>query len=118
MLLHLALIAVVSLCLAAGWWQVGRARSGNLLSYGYAVEWPVFAVIAGVMWWQMVHEAPEHHHRLRPDEALDWDQRHVAQQLPRSPDAESPELRAYNDELAALAVTGRPKTWRSPRGSP
>jgi hypothetical protein len=43
--LHLLLITVVPACLLAGWWQVHRALSGNLLSYFYSVEWPIFAIL-------------------------------------------------------------------------
>lgn len=56
LLLHLLLLVVAPGCLVAGWWQVHRALSGNLLSYGYSVEWPAFAIIAGVAWWQLIHD--------------------------------------------------------------
>ena len=32
--------------------------SGNTLSYAYSVEWPIFAVIAVIGWWQLIHEDP------------------------------------------------------------
>lgn len=112
MLAHVTLVTVVSLCLVAGWWQVDRARSGNLLSYGYAVEWPVFAVIAVVMWWQLIHDSRKD---LGP---VDPDERDVLQRPLRRPDDESPALRDYNDGLAALAARGKAKTWRNPRGLP
>jgi len=116
LLLHLAVVTVVSLCLLAGWWQVDRARSGNLLSYGYAVEWPVFAVVAGIFWWQLVHDQANDPGSKGP--------RHAPLRAgpPRGPrrrrDQESPQLRAYNDDLSALAAKGRPKTWRNPKGLP
>lgn len=53
---HLMLMVLVPGCLYAGWWQVHRAMAGNTLSYAYSVEWPVFAVIAVVGWWQLIHE--------------------------------------------------------------
>jgi hypothetical protein len=59
LLLHLLFILVAGGCLLAGWWQVHRAMAGNALSYGYSVEWPAFAVVAGIGWWQMVHDTPE-----------------------------------------------------------
>ena len=55
-LLHLAVLVAVAVCLVAAWWQVGRARSGNWRSYAYAVEWPAFAVVAVVGWWQLIHD--------------------------------------------------------------
>jgi hypothetical protein len=49
-LVHLGVLALVAGFLALGWWQVGRAAQGNLLSFGYAIEWPVFAVFVIVVW--------------------------------------------------------------------
>lgn len=60
-LLHFLLVTVVPGCLAAGWWQVHRALSGNLLSYLYSIEWPFFAVLGVVAWWQLVHDEPVAH---------------------------------------------------------
>jgi DNA-binding transcriptional regulator of glucitol operon len=55
-LYHFLVVIIVPSCLMAGWWQVHRAASGNTLSYAYAVEWPVFAILAVVGWWQLIHE--------------------------------------------------------------
>ncbi len=118
MVLHLAVVNVVSLCLVAGWWQVNRARSGNLLSYGYAIEWPVFAAIAGIFWWQLIHD---HRGEAGPQTSRpsSGGPGPGACRMPRRrADDESPQLQAYNDDLSALAATGRPKTWRNPKGLP
>ncbi len=86
LLLHLAFVVVASGCLIAAWWQVHRAMAGNSLSYLYAIEWPAFAVVAGIGWWQMFHDTPEdlarrkeHHARVRAASAAV-----VARTLPRS----------------------------------
>ncbi len=50
--MHLGVLVIVSGFLALGWWQINRAASGNTLSWGYAVEWPVFA--AFVIWFWIV----------------------------------------------------------------
>jgi hypothetical protein len=55
-LYHLLLVVIVLGCLLAAWWQVHRAASGNTLSYLYSIEWPVFAVVAVIGWWQLIHE--------------------------------------------------------------
>lgn len=55
-LYHLLLVLIVPSCLIAGWWQVHRAAGGNTLSYAYSVEWPVFAIVACIGWWQLIHE--------------------------------------------------------------
>lgn len=33
-----------------GWWQLTRAQGGNAISWGYAFEWPLFAVFTLVLW--------------------------------------------------------------------
>jgi hypothetical protein len=32
------------------WWQIDRARGGNALSFGYAFEWPLFALFVIFVW--------------------------------------------------------------------
>jgi hypothetical protein len=53
------MVAIVSGCVLAAWWQATRALGGNGLSWLYTVEWPIFAVLAIAGWWQLVHEDPE-----------------------------------------------------------
>jgi hypothetical protein len=86
LLLHLAFVVIAGGCLLAAWWQVHRAMAGNTLSYLYSVEWPAFAVVAGIGWWQMFHDTPEdiakrkeHHARVRAASVAV-----VARTLPRS----------------------------------
>jgi hypothetical protein len=86
LLLHLAFVVVAGGCLLAGWWQIHRAMAGNTLSYLYSAEWPAFAVVAGIGWWQMFHDTPEdlakrkaHHARVRAASTAV-----VARTLPRS----------------------------------
>lgn len=55
---HLLLAVIVPGCAVAGWWQAQRALGGNTLSWAYTFEWPAFAVIAVVGWWQLIHEDP------------------------------------------------------------
>jgi hypothetical protein len=54
---HLAMLVVAGGCVALGVWQVHRAAQGNLLSYGYAVEWPVFAGFAVFIWYRELRMA-------------------------------------------------------------
>jgi hypothetical protein len=86
LLLHVAFLVIATGCLFAAWWQIHRAMAGNTLSYLYSVEWPAFAVVAGIGWWQMFHDTPEdiaarkaHHARARAASA-----EVVARTLPRS----------------------------------
>lgn len=182
LLLHLVFLIIAAGCATAAWWQITRAAEGNTLSYFYSVEWPAFIVVAGIGWWQMVHDTPEDiarrqdfHRRMRQASA-----EVVARTLPRSataltvgseevggrvlgpaerravtaggpgagsagaavvpagergvahpgrpeldaillseaadPDAPADEMTEYNRYLALLAVKGKAKTWRNPRG--
>jgi hypothetical protein len=176
-LLHGAFLLIAAGCLTAGWWQIHRAMQGNTLSYLYSVEWPAFVVVAGIGWWQMVHDTPEDiaaRRRFR-EQMRAASAEVVARTLPRSAlaisadsresasrvlgaggpapaqlssgernegavgdlvrgegsladmaerarllapddDSESDEMTEYNRYLALLAVKGKPKTWRNPRG--
>ncbi len=113
--LHLVLTAIVTGCAVAGLWQFRRATGGNTLSWAYTFEWPAFAIVAGIGWWQMVHDSSEErqarrqiHARARAARPEPTITRHVEE--------ESDELREYNDYLASLAAGGARKTWRNPRG--
>ncbi|PZF88980.1 hypothetical protein [Micromonospora deserti] len=54
---HVAMVVLVLGFLGLGWWQIGRATAGNALSWGYAVEWPVFAGFVIFVWWREVRHA-------------------------------------------------------------
>ena len=49
-LVHAAVVVLVIGMLGLCWWQVNRAASGNLLSFGYAIEWPAFAAFTVYVW--------------------------------------------------------------------
>ena len=120
--MHFLLVTVVPGCLFAGWWQVNRALSGNLLSYFYSFEWPVFAVLGVVAWWQLVHDQPGATNYERPQEVrrsfLHRDDEVPTRPLVWDEALESPELKAYNEYLRSLTAGGAHKTWRNPRGLP
>jgi DNA-binding transcriptional regulator of glucitol operon len=106
-LVHLTVLVLVAGFLALGWWQVNRAAEGNLLSYGYAVEWPVFAAFVVVVWVVEMRKA------VRAvgigQEPVDPS---VPDEVPSKPsrkrnemaydDSEDPQLAAYNHYLAWL----------------
>ncbi|OKI62894.1 hypothetical protein [Micromonospora sp. CB01531] len=54
---HVAMVVLVVGFLGLGWWQVTRAAEGNTLSFGYAIEWPVFAGFVVFLWWREVRHA-------------------------------------------------------------
>jgi hypothetical protein len=47
---HALVWAGVAAFLALGWWQAGRALEGNMLSWAYTFEWPLFAIFLVYMW--------------------------------------------------------------------
>ncbi|WP_433529606.1 hypothetical protein ACQPYA_25555 [Micromonospora sp. CA-263727] len=51
---HVAMVVLVTSFLGLGWWQVSRAAAGNAISWGYAVEWPIFAGFVVFVWWREV----------------------------------------------------------------
>ncbi len=117
LVLHLGLIVFVPGCLVAWWWQVTRASTGNDLSYLYAVEWPIFALIGIYLWWSLLHTDPDEVGVKAQERAVEaaMARGDLAPPPVRHPEAEDAELAAYNDRLAALGAKG-PKTWRSPSG--
>lgn len=120
--LHFLLVTVVPGCLVAGWWQVNRALSGNLLSYFYSIEWPIFALLGVVAWWQLIHDERHGTDFEKPQKVrrslLHRDDEVPPQPLVWDKALESPELMAYNEYLRTLASGRARKTWRNPRGLP
>jgi hypothetical protein len=54
-------ITIIVLLPAFAWltkWQLDRALGGNTLSWAYTFEWPMFAVYAIYVWWQLIHDQP------------------------------------------------------------
>jgi len=117
--LHTAVLLFVPGCAAAAWWQITRATDGNGLSYLYAIEWPLFAILGVYFWWMLIHTDYDAvglrgMRNRRPPELVDPPIA-VAAARPSAPPApiggEDPELAAYNARLAGLSSQG-PKTWR------
>ncbi|MBO0886250.1 MAG: hypothetical protein J2O38_02565 [Acidimicrobiales bacterium] len=136
--LHLTLAIVLPGFAALTWWQVGRAISGNTLSYVYSFEWPLFAAYAVYLWWKLVHEAPAGQVRPGgPSGQIDATRRpeptagtalvssggHPGEGRGPEPVSEphrapvDDELAAYNRYLAELAASGQRKQLFSTRRS-
>ncbi|ADD43676.1 hypothetical protein [Stackebrandtia nassauensis] len=50
-LLRHAIGVVLTLAfLGLGWWQWNRAQEGNMLSWGYTFQWPLFAAFVVALW--------------------------------------------------------------------
>ena len=64
---HLLTLGAMATCgwLAVWQWQRAGSAMGSALNVGYGLQWPVFAVFFGVMWWRMLRMEA----RLAPDPA-------------------------------------------------
>jgi hypothetical protein len=63
--LHALVLVIVPGFLFLGHWQYDAAIHGNELSWAYTVEWPLFAIYAVYMWWQLIHDKTTPLDRLR-----------------------------------------------------
>lgn len=56
MLWHLLTLGAMATCgwLAVWQWQRAGSAMGSALNVGYGLQWPVFAIFFGVMWWRML----------------------------------------------------------------
>lgn len=52
--LTVTLIIVIPFCLWAGWFEFGRAQSGNWRAWVYTFEWPFFGVLAFYLWRKLI----------------------------------------------------------------
>ena len=129
---HLLTLGAMVTCgfLAAWQWHKAGTAMGSALNVGYGLQWPLFAVFFGVMWWRMLRmeivrlgeESPE---EGAPEEAPESvsPEPAAAPRAPRAPlsegpspfvhrhggvrpvtDDDDPELAEYNRMLAALAA--------------
>jgi DNA-binding transcriptional regulator of glucitol operon len=103
--LHVLAIVLTTVFLGFGWWQLQRAEAGNMRSWGYTFEWPLFAVFVIVMWIKMMYD--EVHSDDEEGEAADeTTSESAAATVVATQDAQNgeddPELAAYNRYLARL----------------
>jgi hypothetical protein len=54
--MHVTLLVLLPAFAWLTWWQLERALGGNTLSWAYTFEWPLFAVYAIYVWWQLIHD--------------------------------------------------------------
>jgi DNA-binding transcriptional regulator of glucitol operon len=111
---HVLMVVLVAAFLALGWWQIGRARDGNTLSFGYAFEWPLFAGFVVFVWVKEIRgelhrdQAPPVPPAVEVPAELSaqpgYVPFHAAARADRGGDAGDPELAAYNRYLEWLAA--------------
>jgi hypothetical protein len=99
--LHLVAIVLMGVFLLAGGWQLTRAQGGNLQSWAYVIEWPMFAIFVVAMWVRMVRDELRGETNADPGTVTPPG----AAPSPRIDDIddeEDEELAAYNRRLARL----------------
>jgi DNA-binding transcriptional regulator of glucitol operon len=125
---HLLTLGAMVTCgwLAAWQWERAGSAMGSALNIGYGLQWPVFALFFGVMWWRFLRmELRELPAEQEPavaepgatergateaidaasDEPSPFRRRPAA--APPVREDEDPELAAYNRMLAQLAARER-----------
>jgi DNA-binding transcriptional regulator of glucitol operon len=118
---HLLTLGAMVTCGLLSAWQWRRAGSamGSALNVGYGLQWPLFAVFFGWVWWRMLRIEIARLRAAAPDTGAE-----PAVAAPSSPsepspfvhrpgrvravsEADDPELAEYNRMLAALAARDR-----------
>ncbi|MGH3614366.1 MAG: hypothetical protein ACRDRK_17615 [Pseudonocardia sp.] len=111
---HLLTLGAMVTCgwLAAWQWERAGSAMGSALNVGYGLQWPVFAVFFGVMWWRMLRMEAR---QLRGEDGPESAPVPVAGSTEPSPfrrspratpllEDDDPELAEYNRMLARLAA--------------
>ena len=118
---HVLTLGAMVTCGFLSAWQWHRAGSamGSALNVGYGLQWPVFAVFFGWIWWRMLRIEIEKVRAAAPAPRAE-EPAPVARPAGPSPfvhrtgrvrpasDADDPELAEYNRMLAALAERDSP----------
>jgi DNA-binding transcriptional regulator of glucitol operon len=93
--------------LAFGWWQLQRAEDGNMRSWGYTFEWPLFAVFVIVMWVKMMRDEIAEDGKEAEPEPAEPARKPTEVELIKQAEADDPDLAAYNRYLDRLNSRGR-----------
>jgi DNA-binding transcriptional regulator of glucitol operon len=122
---HALAVTLVLACAVLAWWQVSRAAEGNLLSYGYAVLWPVFGGFVVLIWVRemrvAVRGAPVARPVPAPREGFGRPvliERPVTAATAGDTAGDDPALMEYNGLLAWLAANPGARPADYPGGSP
>lgn len=106
---HALMVVLVVAFLLLGWWQWTRGEGGNARSYGYALEWPAFAIFVVVFWVRLIRDELKPPSTEDDSAAVDKATGETAAEAefpdvvrPEIDPAEDPELAAYNAYLARL----------------
>jgi DNA-binding transcriptional regulator of glucitol operon len=119
---HLLTLGAMVTCGFLSAWQWHRAGSamGSALNVGYGLQWPVFALFFGWIWWRMLRIELAKVREAQAAAAADEPQAaapepfdgpspfvHRHGRVARATDEDDPEMAEYNRMLAALAARDR-----------
>jgi hypothetical protein len=96
---HLLVLVLATAFLGLGWWQLRRATGGNVLSWGYMLQWPVFAGFTVFVWYRSLRDT------VRPPSDGPTGNGHGNGHQDGSPGGDLPG--SGNAEQAAHAAAGR-----------
>jgi DNA-binding transcriptional regulator of glucitol operon len=99
--LHLIAIVLIGVFMLAGWWQLARAQGGNLQSWAYVIEWPMFAIFVVAMWVRMVRDELRGETNADPGTVTPPGAA-PSPEIADIDDEDDEELAAYNRRLARL----------------
>jgi hypothetical protein len=100
---HLLMVVLVVSMLGLGAWQLSRATGGNMLSWAYTIQWPIFAGFVGFIWWREVRRTL--HGETEPRPVPLTGARVLSGPDPAAyEDADDPALAEYNRYLAWLSA--------------
>lgn len=109
--LHGGVLVGICVCLAAGWFELTRARGGREVAWVYVVEWPMFAVFGVYIWWRLWHE--QRSAAGPPDWSRAADEAGVTHTVPSDreeadPTRDDPQLAAWQRYLRNLHAADPP----------
>lgn len=99
-------VVLTAAFLGLGWWQWNRAQEGNMLSWGYTFQWPLFAAFVVALW---VREVRAERRRIARGEVIfpeDYEEEPLS-----SPFTGSPTNKATGDD--ATDAYNRYLSWLS-----
>ncbi len=105
--LHAFLIVGLSICIAAGWIELNRARGGHEVAWVYTIEWPIFGVYGTYIWWRLYRDRRATTPAGRQPDPTGTEGAGSTAAPPRS-SADDPELAAWQEYLTRLHAVDPP----------